>query len=237
MSEEHEIERSVTREEAVATIQAVVDGVASGTLRFDAADVESVDVDVPDVVDLEVELERGDDGGVELEIELEWPVAAASEPGSSQEDHTAEPSDAQAAGQSEAQGVESPEGQPAESATKQANEPPSEQTTESATEQAAESPAEQATESTAKQAADLRANGPHAIDTAVLGPAEPRESLARFEVYLDRAEEWRWRLVHHNGNVIADGGEGYTSKQSALKGLRSVMANAPGATVRDESKK
>ncbi len=56
-------------------------------------------------------------------------------------------------------------------------------------------------------------------------------SAGRFEVYKDRAGEWRWRLVHRNGNIIADGGEGYSSKRNAIKGLRSVQHNAPGARV------
>ncbi|MFC6904151.1 HVO_2922 family protein [Halalkalicoccus tibetensis] len=61
----------------------------------------------------------------------------------------------------------------------------------------------------------------------------PEPSQGRFEVYRDRADEWRWRLVHRNGNIIADGGEGYSSKQSAIKGLRSVQHNAPGARVEE----
>lgn len=61
----------------------------------------------------------------------------------------------------------------------------------------------------------------------------PEPSQGRFEVYLDRADEWRWRLVHRNGNIIADGGEGYSSKQSAIKGLRSVQHNAPGAGIEE----
>ncbi|WP_370515938.1 YegP family protein, partial [Halapricum sp. CBA1109] len=28
----------------------------------------------------------------------------------------------------------------------------------------------------------------------------------------DEGGQYRWRLVHDNGNVIADGGEGYASK-------------------------
>ena len=63
---------------------------------------------------------------------------------------------------------------------------------------------------------------------------EPVHSLGRFEVFRDRANEWRWRLVHRNGNIIATSGEGYTSKQNALKGMRSVMKNAPDATVVSE---
>ena len=61
-------------------------------------------------------------------------------------------------------------------------------------------------------------------------------SKARFELYEDSAEEWRWRLVHRNGNIIADGSEGYASKQKATQGLESVQRNAPGAPVVDRSK-
>ncbi|WP_276300297.1 HVO_2922 family protein [Halorussus lipolyticus] len=54
---------------------------------------------------------------------------------------------------------------------------------------------------------------------------------ATFEVYEGKDEKWRWRLVHDNGNVIADSGQGYSSRQSAEKGLRSVKRNALGAPV------
>ncbi|WP_251330000.1 HVO_2922 family protein [Haloplanus pelagicus] len=57
----------------------------------------------------------------------------------------------------------------------------------------------------------------------------PRE--ARFELYRDRADEWRWRLVVANGNIIADSGEGYASKQGAKRGIESVKASAPDADV------
>ena len=60
-------------------------------------------------------------------------------------------------------------------------------------------------------------------------------SKATFEVYEDSAEQWRWRLKHRNGNVIADSSEGYASKQKAKQGLESVRSNAPGAYVEDHS--
>jgi len=67
------------------------------------------------------------------------------------------------------------------------------------------------------------------------GAANGSHSLARFEVFRDRAEEWRWRLRHRNGNIIATSGEGYTRKHNAWKGLRSVMQNASGAELTEES--
>lgn len=59
-------------------------------------------------------------------------------------------------------------------------------------------------------------------------------SKATFERYEDSAEQWRWRLVHDNGNIIADCGGGYASKQKTKQGLQSVKTNAPGAAVEDE---
>nr|WP_313695370.1 HVO_2922 family protein [Halobaculum sp. XH14] len=56
-------------------------------------------------------------------------------------------------------------------------------------------------------------------------------SKATFELYEDSAGQWRWRLVHDNGRIIADSGEGYASKQKATEGLESVRENATGADV------
>jgi hypothetical protein len=58
-------------------------------------------------------------------------------------------------------------------------------------------------------------------------------SKGTFELYADKAGKWRWRLVHRNGNIIADGSEGYTDKRDARSGIESVQRNAPGAHVVD----
>jgi uncharacterized protein YegP (UPF0339 family) len=58
-----------------------------------------------------------------------------------------------------------------------------------------------------------------------------RSSQAQFELYQDNAEEFRWRLRHRNGNVVADSGQGYTQKHNAQKGMQSVRRNALGATT------
>jgi uncharacterized protein YegP (UPF0339 family) len=54
---------------------------------------------------------------------------------------------------------------------------------------------------------------------------------ATFELYRDQTGQFRWRLVHENGNIIADSGEGYASKQKARQGIESVKQNAPSASV------
>jgi amphi-Trp domain-containing protein len=59
-------------------------------------------------------------------------------------------------------------------------------------------------------------------------------SNATFELFEDSAGEYRWRLRHDNGNIIADSGQGYSSKQKAKQGLRSVRRNAPGAPVEEQ---
>ena len=56
-------------------------------------------------------------------------------------------------------------------------------------------------------------------------------STARFEVYEDAAGEWRWRLVAANGNIIADSGEGYRTRQGAVRGVDSVRTTAPDAEL------
>jgi amphi-Trp domain-containing protein len=63
---------------------------------------------------------------------------------------------------------------------------------------------------------------------------DAHESKATFQVYEDEAGEYRWRLRHDNGNIIADGAQGYASKQKATQGLESVKRNAAGAAVDEE---
>jgi len=49
---------------------------------------------------------------------------------------------------------------------------------------------------------------------------------AAFEVYRDNAGQYRWRLLHENGNILADSGEGYASRQKVSQGIDSVQRNA-----------
>ena len=52
----------------------------------------------------------------------------------------------------------------------------------------------------------------------------------KFEVWVDKAGDYRWNLKAGNGEVIATS-QGYPSKASALNGIDSVRRNAADAEV------
>ena len=52
----------------------------------------------------------------------------------------------------------------------------------------------------------------------------------KFEMYTDKAGEFRFRLKAKNGEIIAVS-EGYKSKASCLNGIESVRKNAPEAEI------
>ena len=56
------------------------------------------------------------------------------------------------------------------------------------------------------------------------------EKHPKFEVYTDKAGEFRFRLKATNGQVIAVS-EGYKAVASCLNGIESVKKNAPEAEV------
>lgn len=58
--------------------------------------------------------------------------------------------------------------------------------------------------------------------------------MAKFEVYKDKRDEFRWRMLANNNQVIAVG-EGYTTKTACMNGIESVQKNAPVATIDDQT--
>ena len=52
----------------------------------------------------------------------------------------------------------------------------------------------------------------------------------KFEMYQDKAGEYRFRLKAKNGEVIATS-EGYKAKASCINGIESVKENAPDAEI------
>lgn len=66
---------------------------------------------------------------------------------------------------------------------------------------------------------------------------EPVEKVTnpKFEVYVDKAGEFRFRLKARNGEIIAVS-EGYKAKASCMNGIESVRKNAPEAPVVEAEK-
>ncbi|XDD56278.1 YegP family protein (plasmid) [Leptospira sp. WS4.C2] len=57
---------------------------------------------------------------------------------------------------------------------------------------------------------------------------------AKFEIYKDKAGEFRFRLKAANGEIIASS-EGYSSKQACENGINSVKSNAGTADTVDQT--
>ena len=55
----------------------------------------------------------------------------------------------------------------------------------------------------------------------------------KFEIYLDKAGEFRFRLKATNGEIIL-ASEGYVAKAGCKNGIESVVKNAPDAEITEE---
>jgi uncharacterized protein YegP (UPF0339 family) len=82
--------------------------------------------------------------------------------------------------------------------------------------------------------ASVRKNAPIAgvEDQTIEGYATV--SHPKFEVYVDKGSEYRFRLKATNGQIIAVS-EGYTAKASCLGGIESVQKNAAVAEIVEET--
>ncbi|MFG1796665.1 YegP family protein [Nocardia sp. NPDC049149] len=56
---------------------------------------------------------------------------------------------------------------------------------------------------------------------------------AKFEIYQDKANKYRFRLKAANGEIIAVG-EAYESKAACRNGIESIKKNAPIAEIVDQ---
>ncbi|MFK0333321.1 MULTISPECIES: YegP family protein [unclassified Rhizobium] len=59
--------------------------------------------------------------------------------------------------------------------------------------------------------------------------------MYKFEVYKDKAGEFRFRFKASNGETMF-GSEGYKAKASALNAIESIKKNSPGAVIDDTTK-
>ncbi len=62
----------------------------------------------------------------------------------------------------------------------------------------------------------------------LLGQAQARlqDSKLKFELYKDKADEYRWRLKAGNGAILATPGQGYKAKADAKNGIELVKKAA-----------
>ncbi len=214
-----DLERAYDRGDLAAVFREFADAFDDGRpIRLDG-DEQTVRLAVPQGVVAEFEAERGADAEPpvgELEIELEWddPDGSSVRITDRDADETAD-SDAESGDGSDtddlnpAVAVMSPE----DVAGRGGRE---------------DETAGSATESGDEPAATVENTSSETTDEDRSGEGGRR---SRFEVYEDRAGEWRWRLVHWNGNIVADSGEGYTSRSNAERAARGVMRSAATATV------
>ena len=79
----------------------------------------------------------------------------------------------------------------------------------------------------------VQKNAPSAhLEDQTTSPGTPL-SNPKFEVYRDRAGQFRFRLKARNGKIIAVS-EGYAGKSVCLDGVESVRNNAAAAVVTEE---
>ncbi len=79
--------------------------------------------------------------------------------------------------------------------------------------------------------------GINSIKTSAMGQIEDRSvenyieyANPKFELYIDKTGEYRFRLKAANGSIIA-ASEGYTRKESCLKGIESIRRNVTEAEI------
>ena len=84
---------------------------------------------------------------------------------------------------------------------------------------------------------DACLNGIESVRNSCLGPVEDQtvenfevKTHPKFEVYQDKAGEFRFRLKAKNGQIIATG-ESYQQLPGCLNGVDSIKRNAPEAEI------
>ena len=84
-----------------------------------------------------------------------------------------------------------------------------------------------------KGVASVQKNAPVAAVENQTVEGYATEKHPKFEVYADKAGEFRFRLKATNGQVIATS-EGYKAMASCLNGVESVKKNAVDAKIEEE---
>ena len=76
----------------------------------------------------------------------------------------------------------------------------------------------------------VRKNAPIAKLEDLTDPDRKQLTNPKFEVYMDKAGFYRFRLKARNGEIIAVS-EGYSSRAACENGIESIRKNAPDAQI------
>ena len=82
-------------------------------------------------------------------------------------------------------------------------------------------------------AASVKKNAPIANLEDQTAEEYAKEKCPKFEMYIDKTGEYRFRLKATNGQIIA-ASEGYSAKAGCLNGIDSVKRNAPDAEIDEQ---
>ncbi len=63
--------------------------------------------------------------------------------------------------------------------------------------------------------------------------ADPEKEM-KFEIYKDKADEYRWRLKAANGEILATPGQGYKAMADAKAGVENVMRSGTDPKLKYE---
>ncbi|WP_049900792.1 amphi-Trp domain-containing protein [Natrinema sp. J7-1] len=215
--DEFDLERAYARADLAAVFREFATAFEPGRpVRLTGAD-RTARIAVPERVLAEFEAEYASDAEPpigELELELEWDDPDGSSVRLSDLDSTPDPAESAAAG-----------------GTDEADERDTEADPTAVDPAAAVMPLDVGADH------DSGTDGVETDETGVAtdegtDPSDDSGRTSRFEVYEDKAGQWRWRLVHWNGNIVADSGEGYSSRSNAERAARGVMRSAPTASIR-----
>lgn len=77
----------------------------------------------------------------------------------------------------------------------------------------------------------VRKNATVHVDDLNLKDRKEALKFPKFEIYQDKAGEYRFRLYASNGELLCISEDGYASKDSCKKGIQSVAKWAPTADV------
>ena len=77
----------------------------------------------------------------------------------------------------------------------------------------------------------VRKNATVHVDDLTFKDRKEALKFPKFEIYQDKAGEYRFRLYASNGELLCISEDGYASKDSCKKGIQSVAKWAPTADV------